>query len=453
MTRKKKKIFSGAPPEKVAEDLKPLLQFKEKGMPLSELRALLEQHLFPHLMDYEQPQFQSMFNTVPEPGAKFGAVLNVQFNQGVTNWQVSPGGAMLEELCCKALCLLFGLALDSDATFMYCGTYANQQALYMALHRYAEKQGFDLNQKGLTGFKHPDKLYVLCSQDAHFSLRHAVRTLGLGEKSLVPVPVDSNRRMDEKKFRQKINELGRKHIFCAVVTAGTTPFGSVDPIAGIAEACINEDIWVHVDGAYGLAYSLLSEWEHLFQGKELADSLSWDPHKQFGVPIPNSLLMAKNEKDFERMTLYSDYFNPRQDPHPNPGLKSAPSTRPFSALPLVTSLLHQGLRRAKHRLRSPLEAVRRAALDIKKEDELELNVKPDTGILCFRVKPKDFPKEKLNSLQEFIYEHVMSQGEHTLSKTKLGEKTVLRLVAVSPKVQSRHLLETAFLCRTVAQTY
>jgi len=63
----------------------------------------------------------------------------------------------------------------------------------MALHRYAENQGFDLAQEGVSGFKDPKRLTVMVSQDAHFSLMHAVRTLGLGEKSLVALPVDQNR--------------------------------------------------------------------------------------------------------------------------------------------------------------------------------------------------------------------------------------------------------------------
>jgi len=280
-----------------------------------------------------------------------------------------------------------------------------------------------------------------------------VRSLGLGEKSLVPVRADQNRRMDVDQFQKKIDQLGKEHVFCAVATAGTTSTGSIDPLSLLAEISINEDIWIHVDGAYGLAYSLVPEWEPFFHGKELADSMSWDPHKQFGVPIPNSVLFVKREQDFDRLALFSDYFNPQQDPHPNPGLKSAPSTRPFSALPLITSILHQGLERIRVRLHSPLDAVKKAASEIEKEPGLELCLKPDTGILCFRVKPKQFPEHRLNGLQEYIVEEIMSKGERTISKTRLGNKTVLRLVAVSPAIKSKHLLETAYLTQDIAKTY
>ena len=221
-------IYSGASPEQVTADLESLVDFRDEGLSLDALNELIQKRLLPHLIRYDLPGFQSMFNAFPEEGAEFGARIALAYNQGVTNWQVSPGGAVLEELCCKALCRIFGLGPTADATFMYCGTYANQQALYLALHRKAEMQGFDLAQQGLQGFADPTRLVVLTSCDAHFSLRHAVRTLGLGEKSLVTLAVDKNRRVDVERMEDTLNALGQtRDVFCVVATTGTTSTGSV----------------------------------------------------------------------------------------------------------------------------------------------------------------------------------------------------------------------------------
>jgi L-2,4-diaminobutyrate decarboxylase len=452
--RKNNPVFSGATPEKVAEDLKPLVEFEEQGLDLPALRRILEERLFPHLMNYSLPSFQSMFNAIPEEGALMGAHFALRHNQGVTNWQVSPGGAMLEELCGKALCRLFGLSPESEATFMYCGTYANQQALFLALHRKAEAEGFDLNREGLRGFDDPGRLAVLASEDAHFSLRHAVRTLGIGEQGLIALKVDKKRRLDTGILREKLKVCeGKKDIFCVVATAGTTSSGSVDPILLTAQICRESGIWLHVDGAYGLAYGLVPEWSRLYRGKELADSLSWDPHKQMGVPIPNSVLFVKNRKDFGRVALYGDYFNPQEDLVPNPGLKSPPTTRPFSALALVTSLRHQGIKKLVGRLRAPLEAVKEAANRIEKEKEMGLWLTPDTGILCFRIIPAGFPEKNLDDLQEYIYRKIMNEGRRTISKTRLGKDIVLRLVAISPTLTADDLMETAHYARSVAEGF
>ena len=445
-------IHSGATPEQVALDLEPLVDFQEQGISLKTMTKLVKERLLPHLMRYDLPEFQSMFNSFPEEGAEFGARIALAYNQGVTNWQVSPGGAMLEEMCGRALCRLFGLFPDSDATFMYCGTYANQQALYMALHWKAEKNGFDFARKGLQGFTNPGNLRILASRDAHFSLKHALRILGLGEDSLVSLDVDRNRRIDVKRMEKTLNHQRKtKDIFCVVLTAGTTSTGSVDPILPVVKLCENSEVWLHVDGAYGLAYSLVPAWKPLFSGIELADSVSWDPHKQLGTPIPNSLLFVRRREDFNRMALHADYFNPEGDSKPNPGLKSAPSTRPLSALSVVTSLRYQGMAKVIKRLHAPLKAIKTAADKLKNEPDIELCHQPDTGILCFRIIPEGVPEKELDHLQQYIYKRIMTEGKRSISMTRLDNKTVLRWVAISPVVTPEALMDTIFYIRSTAR--
>jgi L-2,4-diaminobutyrate decarboxylase len=445
-------IYSGASPEQVAADLKPLLDFQNEGISLKTISALIKTRLLPHMMRYDHPGFQSMFNAFPERGAAFGARIALVYNQGVTNWQVSPGGVVLEELCCKALCDLFGFPPGSDATFMYSGTYANQEALYLALHWKAEQEGFDLATRGLQGFSDPSQLAVVTSCDAHFSIKHAVRMLGLGDRSMVTVDVDENRRIDVARMKETIDEL-QKDVFCIIATTGTTSTGSVDPVLPIVNLCKDIQAWSHVDGAYGLAYSLVPEWKPLFFGFERADSVCWDSHKQMGIPIPNSLLFVQRKEDFNRMALYSDYFNREEDTEPNPGLKSPPSTRPFSALPLVTSLRHQGIQKVIERLRAPLVAIKKTAETLRSCKDIQVCHTPDTGILCFRVMAEGVPEHRIEQLQTYIYERIMREGKRSISLTKIDGKTVLRLVAISPSVTTDALMETISHARVLATKY
>ncbi len=436
-------LYSGARSEQVAADLTPLLDFQAEGLSPKNLNMLLSERLLPHLMRYDLPQFQSMFNAVPADEAKLGARIALDFNQGVTNWQVSPGGAMLEELCAQALCRLFGLGPGSDATFMYSGTYANQQALYLALHRFAERCGFDLAREGLSAFEDARRLAILISEDAHFSRKHAARMLGLGEQSLVLIPVDGNRRMDSAALLETVDGIKTKRDFvCVVATAGTTSTGAVDSIEALADLCAETGAWLHVDGAYGYAYKLVPEWAHLFAGDERADSITWDPHKQLGAPIPNSVLFVKQKSDFTRMALHSDYFNKRDDVEPNPGLKSPPSTRMMSALPLVTLLRGMGLVRVIGELRAPLLAIRQLAEYLQGQPDIELCHQPDTGILCFRMRPAHVPNSSLSDLQSWLYDCVMATGGRTFSVTQLAGETVLRLVSVSPHTTFADFRET-----------
>ncbi len=448
------RLWSGATPEKVSRDLSVLVDFADEGLPLHELEEMLADRLLPHLIRYGLPSFHSLFNMMPEEGALHGARLALEWNQGVTNWQVSPGGAVLEELCCRALGRLFGLDEGAEGTVMYSGTYANQQALYMALHRQAEKAGFNLAERGVKGFSDPGRLAVITSTESHFSLRHAVRMLGLGEDALVTVGVDGNRRMDAGRLREVLTDVsGERDVFCIVATAGTTSTGSVDPIGEVADICSLEGIWLHVDGAYGLAYQLVPEWSHLFNGIELADSLSWDPHKQFGVPIPSSLIFARKSADLRRMAIFSSYWNLPDTDEPNPGLKSIPSTRPLTALPIVTSLRFLGLKGVIERLRAPLEVIRETHRLLDSEPDMECLHEPDTGILCFRIRPEGVPEERLDQLQHHIYDTILRDGRRSISISDMDDASILRLVVLSPTVTVESVRETITEVRNIAETF
>lgn len=436
-------IYSGNSPAEVAADVAHLLAFHEDGLSLPELEALITQRLLPHLMRYDRTQFQSMFNAFPPDEARLGAEIALAYNQGVTNWQVSPGGATLEEMCGRALCHLFGLADTADATFMYSGTYGNQQALYMALHRLAQRQGFDLAQKGIAGFADPARLAVVVGESSHFSIKQAVRMLGLGEDCLVTVPLDDRFRLDAAALRRIVAEIRpSRDIVCIVATAGSTSTGAVDPLAAIADVCAEVDTWFHVDGAYGYAYKLVPEVAQLFHGDGRADSITWDPHKQLGAPIPNSLLFVRNGADFSRMTVYSSYFNRKEDAVPNPGLKSPPSTRPMSVLPLVAILRGQGLGRVVAGLRAHLTAIRETADYIQSHAFVTLVHRPDTGILCFRLTPPGTSEAEVDALQQHLYDAVMGSGERSIATTRLNGRQVLRLVTVSSRTTTADLIAT-----------
>ena len=448
------RLFSGASPQEVEAALAPLVDFQEEGLHIADLNLLIEERLLPHLMRYDLPSFQGLFNSKLEAGAALGAEVALQWNQGVTNWQVSPGGSTLEELCCRALCRLFGLGPEADATVLYSGTYANQQALYMALHAWAAREGFDFAQKGLVGFRDPSRLAVLVSEDAHFSLKHAVRFLGLGEDALVQVGVDRNRRMEVDELRQTLQDIrDTRDVFCVVATAGTTSTGSVDPVREIGDLCREESTWLHVDGAYGLAYRLVPEKAELFEGLEEADTIAWDPHKQMGVPIPNSILFARDRELFKPMALFSHYWNRADAQGANPGLKSIPSTRPFSALPLVTSIRHQGLGGVVSRLRKPLDAIRGLYEELQPLPDMELLHEPDTGILCFRLVPSQMSADELDRLQEHIYRTLLKKGKRIISVSRVGEKAALRAVAIIPEVTTAALIDTVFEAQQIAGAF
>ena len=169
-----------------------------------------------------------------------------------------------------------------------------------------------------------------------------------------------------------------------------------------------------------------------------------------GVPIPNSVLFVKERSDFARMALYSGYFNRADEAVPNPGLKSPPSTRPLSALPLVTAIRGRGLDGLIDDLRAPLVAMQCLAGYLRGQPDFALCHEPETGILCFRMIPSGVADSDLDGLQRTLYQRILDSGERSVSTTVLDGKTVLRLVSVSPHITCDHLLETIDVLRRQA---
>ena len=120
------------------------------------------------------------------------------------------------------------------------------------------RAGFDVRGEGLAGAPvgtggAPERLTVYCSTEAHSSLTKAVELLGMGTSSLRRVPSDDLMRIDLGALAEMVaadRAAGLRPV-CVVGVAGTTNTGSIDDLPGLADFCAAEDLWFHVDGAFG----------------------------------------------------------------------------------------------------------------------------------------------------------------------------------------------------------
>ena len=156
---------------------------------------------------------------------------------------------------------------------------------------------------------------------------------------------------------------------------------------------------------------------------------------------------------FKRMAIYSDYFNRKDEQQPDPGLKSPPSTRPLSALPVVTAIRHQGLTGLKQRLRKPLETVNACIKYIRAQQDLELMLTPDLGIFCVRLVPPGFPEAKLNALQKYLYDQVINERERSVSMTHVNGKCALRFLILTPEQDVNEIINTFDYLRRLARQF
>jgi len=125
-----------------------------------------------------------------------------------------------------------------------------------------------------------------------------------------------------------------------VATAGTTDFGSIDPLPEIAATAHETGAWLHVDAAYGGALLFSPQHRSRLAGIEAADSLSIDFHKLFWQPIPCSIFLLRDARNFEHIKMHADYLNPES--HEEAGIPDLVTTslltsRRFDALKLWIS--------------------------------------------------------------------------------------------------------------------
>jgi aromatic-L-amino-acid/L-tryptophan decarboxylase len=257
--------------------------------------------------------------------------------------------------------------------------------------------------------------------------------IGVGRANLRLIPVD-------ERFRIKLPALsdvvtadrraGRQAI-AVVASAGTVSTGAIDPLPEVAEIARANDLWFHVDGAYG-ALAALAEPAKL-KGLELADSISLDPHKWLYQPLDCSLLLYR-DADIARQTFSytGDYARALTD-DPVEGFaffeESLELSRRFRALKLWVSLRYHGLAAFREAIARNLEQAQLLAQLVESEPSLELLAPVELSAVCFRWTGD--AEEALNRGNEEILRRVTTSGRVALSNATIQGKFALRACIVN----------------------
>lgn len=236
---------------------------------------------------------------------------------------------------------------------------------------------------------------VFCSELAHFSVQRACAALGLGERAVHLVPTDERRRMRPAALAAALDGLGPGRTPLAVVaTAGTTDFGSVDPLPELAEIAAGHGTWMHVDAAYGFGALFSERLAGRLAGLELADSITLDLHKTGWQPAATSALLVSETTAFTALDREVAYLNPADDSDAGyDGLlgRSLQTTRRADAVKAAATLLAYG-RTGMGRMVDVCHGLaRHAERRIIAEPELELVSPAELTTVVFRYRGAGSP--------------------------------------------------------------
>lgn len=262
------------------------------------------------------------------------------FNPQVATWTHSPFATEVEMLVIRELGKKFGFPESKiDGTFCSGGAEANHTALISALvDRFP-----DFSLSGLRSLSSDPTIYV--SQQAHHSFVKAARFCGLGTDNVRQVPVDANAAMNPAALGQLIEDdrkAGKLPFFVAA-TLGTTNAGILDPVEQIGAIARANQMWLHVDAAWGGMAALVPDLNYLLAGVKEADSITFDAHKKMSVPMGAGVFLTQHPQILgEACRITTDYMPAQAEDTFDPYTHSMQWSRRFIGLKVFLSLMVAG---------------------------------------------------------------------------------------------------------------
>ena len=423
-------VTAGDRPSRIRALLEPF-DMPDAGVPpeqaLDEAWGLLADHSLYN----GHPRFFGYITSSPAPVGVLGDFLASALNPNAGAFILSPMATGMELQTLRWVARFLGYPQDCGGILVSGGNMANIVAFLAARKA---KAPFDISTEGAGA----SRLTVYLSPETHTWVHKAADLSGLGTSSLRYVPVDSELRILVPELRRMIEQdrSAGCHPFLIVGSAGTVSTGAVDPLASLAEVAREQDLWFHVDGAYGAPAAALDEAPPDLKALALADSLAVDPHKWFYLPVEAGCTLVRDPAALSATYDYSPaYYHFEGDPGDEPVnfyTRGIQNSRGFRALKLWLALRSAG-RDGLARMISEDFALAREMFDaISRHPELE-PVTCNLSITTFRYVPEgvDPLDPYLNQLNEALLDRIQRGGECFLSNAVIKGVFLLRACIVN----------------------
>ncbi|MBK7392682.1 MAG: aminotransferase class V-fold PLP-dependent enzyme [Chloracidobacterium sp.] len=344
-------------------------------------------------------------------------------------WLEGAGCIFAENQAMEWLVSLTGMPEGSFGVFTSGGTEANLSAMVTAREYWRSQDDSRANQRGI----------VIASNGAHSSIKAMAKVIDADV-----LLVETEDRFEGGLLAETIANMtpdDRERIFAVIATGGTTNAGIIDDLAGIAAVCKTEDLWFHVDAAYGGGALAARSVRHLFNGIEKADTVTIDPHKWLFSPYDCGAVIYRDpnlaKKAHGQEGSYLDIFSDEGARGFNPSDYQIQLTRRVRGLPLWFSLAMHGTDRYETAIERGIELARIAGKLISETDYTELVREPSLSCVLFRRlgwSPEDY--------RAWTYEnHKSGFALVAPTKTRVGGETVSRFCFINPDTTEKDIAD------------
>ena len=275
---------------------------------------------------------------------------------------------------------------------------------------------------------------VYMSDQSHTALIRAATIVGVRPESVRMVPTDEHFRLDMNELHSMIVEDQKSGLTPIAIcgNAGATNTGAIDPLDEIADYCESEEIWFHVDAAYGGFAILPDRGAGLLKGLERADSIAMDAHKWLFQPFECGCLMVKDIQKLEKaFSVQPEYLQDTQwgRDHPNFGDRGLQLSRSFRALKVWMSVQTFGMAAFRRSIAQGIDLAERAEAYIRESDVLHIANPASLGVVCFRVNSRaaELNNQELEEINKAVQARVIEEGVAMMSSTRLRGLYSLRL--------------------------
>jgi aromatic-L-amino-acid decarboxylase len=280
----------------------------------------------------------------------------------------------------------------------------------------------------------PERATVYMSDQSHTALSRAATIVGVRPECVRKVKSDEHFRIDMDHLARMIEE-DRAAGFNPISVcgnAGSTNTGAVDPLEAMADYCEAQDIWFHVDAAYG-GFAVITEYgKEQLKGMERADSIAMDAHKWLFQPFEVGCLMMKDLGKLEAaFSVHPEYLQDAQwgADHPNFGDRGLQLSRSFRALKIWMSIQTFGMAAFRRTVARGIELAARAEVYVRDSNVLQIANPASLGVVCFRVNPRgsDLDDDRLEQVNVAVQARIIESQIAMMSSTRLHGLYSLRL--------------------------
>ncbi len=347
----------------------------ETGRPAEELLDFLFERVIPKSFNTAGPGYLAYIPGGGLPQSAVADLVSDATNRYVGVFAAAPGLAQLESNVVRWFCDLAGLPQEARGILTSGGSLATFSALVAARRR-------RLPENFLSG-----TIYV--SDQTHHAVQKAAILAGFPEDRVREIPTD-------ERFRIRLDALSSAIAadrssgwtpFLLVGNAGTTNTGAVDDLPALADVAAREELWFHVDAAYGGFFLLTESGRRILAGIERADSIVLDPHKGLFLPYGTGALLVRDGEALKRAHALSAEYMPSMQEDADLtdfNLLSPELSRDFRGLRIWLPIRMHGIGPFRRNLEEKLELARWAAERLKEIPGIEMVAEPQLSILAFR---------------------------------------------------------------------